>query len=266
MATALKMELNDDAAEIAALVARSRAAQAQIENYTQEQVDRLIRAMVWAVAKPGTAEMIAQHTVDETQLGNYDGKFLKIQRKTRATLMDIIDDKSVGVIEEDRERNIVKIAKPVGVIGALSPSTNPEATPVIKAISAIKGRNSIIVAPHPRAKLTNKLICDLMREAIVKMGAPADLVISIDIPSVNKTNELMIQCDRVLATGGAAMVTAAYSSGTPALGVGVGNAVITVDETADLDDAADKILHLQNARSGGVLFFGQCRDFGRCDL
>ncbi len=230
-----------DVTEIAALVARSRAAQAQIENYTQKQVDRLIRAMVWAVAKPGVAEMIAQHTVDETQLGNYDGKYLKIFRKTRATLMDIIDDKSVGVIEEDTARNLIKIAKPVGVIGALSPSTNPEATPVIKAISAVKGRNSIIIAPHPRAKLTNKLICDLMREAIVKMGAPADLVISIDIPSVNKTNELMIQCDRVLATGGGAMVTAAYSSGTPALGVGVGNAVITVDDTADLDDAAEKI-------------------------
>jgi len=197
--------------------------------------------MVWAVAEEETAKKIAQHTVDETQLGNYDGKYLKIFRKTRATLFDIIDDKSVGVLEEDTERNIVKIAKPVGVVGALSPSTNPEATPVIKAISAVKGRNSIIVAPHPRAKLTNKMICDLMRDAIEKMGAPADLVQSIDIPSVEKTNELMRQCDRVLATGGGAMVTAAYSSGTPALGVGVGNAVITVDETADLDDAATKI-------------------------
>ena len=229
------------AQEIAALVERSRKAQAQIENYTQEQVDALIRAMVWAVAKPGVAEKIAQFTVDETQLGNYDGKFLKISRKTRATLMDIIDDKSVGILEEDKERNIIKIAKPVGVIGALAPSTNPEATPVIKAIHAVKGRNSIIVAPHPRAKLTNKMICDLMREAIVAMGAPADLVIGIDTPSLEKTNELMKQCDRILATGGGAMVTAAYSSGTPALGVGVGNAVITVDDTADLDDAAEKI-------------------------
>mgnify|MGYP000418365600 FL=1 len=229
------------AEEIAALIKRSRAAQQQIEHYTQEQVDDLIRAMVWAVAKPGVAEEIAQFTVDETQLGNYDGKFLKIQRKTRATLMDIIDDKSVGILEEDPERNIVKIAKPMGVIGALAPSTNPEATPVIKAIHAVKGRNSIIVAPHPRAKLTNKKICDLMRDAIEKMGAPADLVIAIEIPSLETTNELMQQCDRVLATGGGAMVTAAYSSGTPALGVGVGNAVITVDDTADLDDAATKI-------------------------
>ena len=227
--------------EIEVLINRSREAQKQIENYTQEQVDELIRAMVWSVAKPGMAEEIAQFTVDETQLGNYDGKFLKIQRKTRATLMDIIDDKSVGILEEDSERAIVKIAKPMGVIGALSPSTNPEATPVIKSIHAVKGRNSIIVAPHPRAKLTNKKICDLMREAIVKCGAPADLVQAIERPRLELTNELMAQCDRVLATGGGAMVNAAYSSGTPALGVGVGNAVITVDDTADLDDAAEKI-------------------------
>lgn len=227
--------------EIAGLIERSRIAQEQISDYTQDQVNDLIRAMVWSVAEENVAKKIAQHTVDETQLGNYDGKFLKIFRKTRATLFDIIDDISVGIIEEDKVRNIVKIAKPMGVIGALSPSTNPEATPVIKAISAVKGRNSIIIAPHPRAKLTNKLICDLMRDAIVKMGAPADLVLSIDVPSVEKTTELMRQCDRVLATGGGAMVTAAYSSGTPALGVGVGNAVITVDETADLDDAAEKI-------------------------
>ncbi len=229
------------AEEVAALVERSRAAQQHIENYTQAQVDELIRAMVWSVARPGVAEEIAQFTVDETQLGNYDGKFLKIQRKTRATLMDIIHDKSVGVLEEDKERAIVKIAKPMGVIGALAPSTNPEATPVIKAIHAVKGRNSIIVAPHPRAKLTNKKICDLMRAALVKCGAPADLVIGIESPSLETTNELMRQCDRVLATGGGAMVTAAYSSGTPALGVGVGNAVVTVDETADLEDAANKI-------------------------
>jgi sulfoacetaldehyde dehydrogenase len=227
--------------EIQGLVERSRAAQAIIESYSQEQVDELIRGMVWAVARPGVAEELAQYAVDETELGNYAGKFLKIQRKTRATLMDIIDDKSVGILEEDPERALIKIAKPMGVIGALSPSTNPEATPVIKAIHAVKGRNSIIVAPHPRAKLTNKKICDLMREALVTLGAPADLVIAIETPSLESTNELMRQCDRVLATGGGAMVTAAYSSGTPALGVGVGNAVITVDETADLDDAANKI-------------------------
>ncbi|WP_156841395.1 aldehyde dehydrogenase family protein [Novosphingobium aquimarinum] len=238
--------------EVAELVARSRKAQAQIEHATQEQVDTWIKGMVYAVCKPGMDEEIARETVEETQLGNYEGKFKKISVKTRATLYDIIDDKSVGIIEELPERNIVKIAKPVGVIGALSPSTNPEATPVIKAISAVKGRNSIIVCPHPRAKFVNAKICGLMRDALEKMGAPADLVIAIERPSVEKTNEVMKQCDRVLATGGGAMVTAAYSSGTPALGVGVGNAVITVDDTADLDDAAAKILlskTLDNAAS-----------------
>lgn len=227
--------------QIAELVARSRAAQKQIEHYTQEQVDVLITAMVYAVAREDRSEEIAQFTLDETRLGNYSGKYLKIHKKTRATLLDIINDKSVGIIEEDAERNIVKIAKPIGVIGALSPSTNPEATPVIKGIHAVKGRNSIIVAPHPRAKLTNKKICDYMRDALRRCGAPEDLVLYIETPSLELTNELMAQCDRVLATGGGAMVTAAYSSGTPALGVGVGNACITVDDTADLDEAAEKI-------------------------
>lgn len=238
--TVMSQDNTEAKALIADLVARSRAAQKQIEHYSQEQVDALIRAMVWSVAKPGIAEEIAQFTVDETQLGNYDGKFLKIQRKTRATLLDIIHDRSVGIIEEYPDRNIRVLAKPLGVIGALAPSTNPEATPVIKGIHAVKGRNSIIVAPHPRAKLTNKKICDLMRAALKKMGAPEDLVIGIETPSLESTNELMRQCDLVLATGGGAMVNAAYSSGTPALGVGVGNAVITVDDTADLDAAAEK--------------------------
>ena len=243
MATVEKTaETSSVATEVAALIERSRKAQAQIENATQEQVDRWIRGMVYAVCKPGMDEELARETVEETQLGNYEGKFKKISIKTRAALMDIIDDKSVGVIEEIPERNIVKIAKPVGVIGALTPSTNPEATPVIKAICAVKGRNSIIICPHPRAKFVNAKICNLMREALEKLGAPADLVIPIEQPSVERTNEVMKQCDRVLATGGTPMVKAAYSSGTPALGVGVGNAVITVDDTADLDDAAEKIL------------------------
>lgn len=231
----------DAAREIAAMVERARAAQAQIENYSQAQVDELIKAMVWSCCQPGVAEAIATHTLEETQLGDYNGKYAKIFTKTRAALMDIIDDKSVGIIEEDKKRNIVKIAKPVGVIGALSPSTNPEATPVIKGINAVKGRNAIIVAPHPRAKLTNKLIVDNMRAALVKMGAPADLVQAIELPSLETTDELMKQCDLILATGGPAMVSAAYSSGTPALGVGAGNAVITVDDTANLAEAAEKI-------------------------
>ena len=155
----------EEAQEIREKVARARAAQQQIANYTQEQVDELIRGMVWSCCQPGVAEEIAKLTVEETQLGDYNGKFTKISVKTRAALLDIINDKSIGVIEEDKERNIVKIAKPVGVIGALAPSTNPEATPVIKAINSVKGRNAIIIAPHPRAKVTNKTIVDNMRVA-----------------------------------------------------------------------------------------------------
>ena len=241
MAAKKEIANTPEAQQVAKMMERARAAQALINDYSQEQIDELITAMVWAVAKPGVAEKIAQHTLEETQLGNYAGKFAKISVKTRAALMDIIDDKSVGVIEVDEDRNLVKIAKPIGVIGALSPSTNPEATPVIKGINAVKGRNAIIVCPHPRAKLTNKMIVDLMREAITKMGAPADLVQAIDVPSLELTNEVMAQCDLVMATGGSAMVQAAYSSGTPAYGVGAGNAVITVDETANIKEAAEKI-------------------------
>lgn len=235
------MAQSDDAAEVSVRIERARAAQAEIEDYTQAQVDRLIRGMVWSCGRPGVAEELARHALEETQLGDYAGKFAKMNYKTRAALMDIINDRSVGIIEEDPERNLVKIAKPVGVIGALAPSTNPEATPVIKAINAVKARNAIIVAPHPRAKLTNKLIVDRMRDALQKLGAPADLVQDIGKVSLERTNELMKQCDLIWATGGAGMVKAAYSSGTPALGVGAGNAVITVDESANLDEAAEKI-------------------------
>jgi len=211
---AIMQRARADAQEMAAIMQRARAAQAQIEDYSQDQVNELIRGMVWSCCQPGVAEEIARHTLEETQLGDYNGKFLKINTKTRAALMDIIDDVSVGILEEDTERNIIKIAKPVGVVGALSPSTNPEATPVIKAINAVKGRNAIVIAPHPRAKLTNKMIIDNMRAALVALGAPADLVQDVGTVSIERTEELMKQCDLILATGGAGMVKAAYSSGT----------------------------------------------------
>ena len=241
MVTPETVALPEEVAEVESLIERARVAQVAIADYTQEQVDELIRAMVWSCAQPGVAEELAQQTLDETQLGDYNGKFAKISVKTRASLMDILPDKSVGIIEEDTERNIIKICKPIGVIGALSPSTNPEATPVIKSINAVKGRNAIVIAPHPRAKFINMTIVNKMREALVKMGAPADLVQTMAQPSIGKTEELMRQCDVILATGGPGMVSAAYSSGTPALGVGAGNAVITVDDTADLVDTAEKI-------------------------
>ncbi len=227
--------------DINILIERARAAQQLIEGYTQAQVDELITTMVWFVARAGAAEEIAELAVEETRLGNYEGKLSKMSAKCRAALADIIHDKSVGVIEEDKERQLIKIAKPVGVVGALTPTTHPEASPVIKAISAVKGRNAIIIAPHPRAKKTCQLVCEYMRDALEACGAPRDLVINMAEPTLEHTAELMKQVDVILATGGAAMVKAAYSSGTPAFGVGAGNAVITVDETANLEDSAAKI-------------------------
>jgi sulfoacetaldehyde dehydrogenase len=228
-------------ADINILMQRARAAQQHLEACTQEQVDELITAMVWFVARSGAAEEIAELAVAETRLGNYEGKLSKMASKCRAALADIIHEQSVGVIEVDNERALVKIAKPMGVVGALTPTTHPEASPVIKAISAVKGRNAIIIAPHPRARNTCQLVCEYMRDALEACGAPRDLVINMLEPTLEHTGELMKQVDVILATGGAAMVKAAYSSGTPAFGVGAGNAVITVDETADLDDAVAKI-------------------------
>ncbi|MDK2917809.1 MAG: sulfoacetaldehyde dehydrogenase [Candidatus Petromonas sp.] len=227
---------------VSGLIERARKAQAQIEDYSQEQVDTLVKAIAWEIVKEENSKKISELAVEESQLGNYEGKYTKLQKKVRGTLRDLNEAKSVGIIEEDKEKGLLKIAKPVGVIGALVPCTNPEATPVIKAMNAIKGRNAIIFAPHPRTKKTNTLIINTMREALKKYGAPEDLLIPIEEPTMEISGELMKQCDLIVATGGSGMVKAAYSSGTPAYGVGAGNAVVVVDETADLKEAANKIM------------------------
>ncbi|WP_304943492.1 acylating sulfoacetaldehyde dehydrogenase [Vallitalea guaymasensis] len=223
------------------LITRAKKAQEVAESFTQEQVDELIKAIAWEVVQEDTAREIATLAVTESQLGNYEGKYSKLMKKVRGALRDMKDEKSVGIIERIPEKGIVKFAKPVGVIGALVPCTNPEATPVIKAMNAIKGRNAIVFAPHPRTKKTNKYIVDIMRATLKKYNAPEDLIITIEEPSLELSNELMKQCDLVVATGGSGMVKSAYSSGTPAYGVGAGNAVVIVDETADIKDAAHKI-------------------------
>lgn len=227
---------------IANLVERSRKAQAIAESYSQEKVDELVTAIVWNIVKDGPAQIISQMAVDESQMGNYESKYAKLMTKCKGTLRDMLGGKSVGVIEKDEKKGIFKVAKPVGVVAGILPCTNPEATPVIKAIIAIKTRNSIILAPHPRTKKTNAYIVDLIRETLKKYDAPEDLVIGIEKPSLDLTNELMKQCDLVVATGGGALVKSAYSSGTPAYGVGQGNSVVVVDETADLKDAANKVM------------------------
>jgi sulfoacetaldehyde dehydrogenase len=227
---------------VAEVVARARAAQAAIADYTQEQVDELCTAVAWAVARPERAEALAKLAVDEGGFGTYDDKVTKIKKRVLGVLGDMRTVRTVGVVAEDPARGLVKIAKPVGVVAALIPTTGPDATPPVKALFALKGRNAIVLAPHPRTKDTTAAVVAHMREACVQVGAPADLIQTIAEPSIAKTQELMTQADLVVATGGAAMVKAAYSSGTPAYGVGVGNAVHVVDETADLDDAAAAIV------------------------
>jgi sulfoacetaldehyde dehydrogenase len=228
-------------AEIAEIMTRARAAQQAIESYTQEQTDDLCAAVAWAVARPDRAEAMAKLAVDEGGFGTYADKVIKINKRVLGALADMRDTRTVGVVEEDPARGLVKIAKPVGVVAALIPTTGPDATPPMKTLFALKGRNAIVVAPHPRTAETTASVVAAMREACEQVGAPADLVQMLDRPSLAKTQELMRQADLVVATGGAGMVKAAYSSGTPAYGVGVGNAVHVVDETADLDDAADAI-------------------------
>jgi sulfoacetaldehyde dehydrogenase len=227
---------------IAGLVKRARVAQAVAESFTQEKVDELVTAIVWNIVKDGPAQEISRLAVEESSMGNYESKYAKLMVKCKGTLRDMLGEKSVGVIERDDSKGIVKIAKPIGVVGAIIPCTNPEATPVIKAIMGIKTRNAVIFAPHPRTKKTNAVIVENMRATLKHYGAPEDLLIAIKEPTMESTGELMRQCDLVLATGGGAMVKAAYSSGTPAYGVGQGNSVIVVDETADLKDAANKTM------------------------
>ena len=228
--------------EVAAVVARARAAARAIEDYSQEQVDELVTAVAWAVVRKDHAEALARLAVDEGGFGNYVDKVTKINRRVTGVLADMTGLRTVGVVEEAPDQGLVKIAKPVGVVAALIPTTGPDATPPVKALFALKGRNAIICAPHPRTQKATEAVAGFMRAACEQVGAPADLVQSLAAPSLAKTQELMRQADLVVATGGAGMVRAAYSSGTPAYGVGVGNAVHVVDETADLADAASAIL------------------------
>jgi sulfoacetaldehyde dehydrogenase len=226
---------------IADVLARARAAQAAIDNWTQEQVDELCTAVAWSVCRPDRAQNLAMIAVDEGGFGNYDDKVTKIGRRITGALADMLPVRTVGVVERNDARGLVKIAKPVGVVAALIPTTGPDATPPLKALFALKGRNAIIMSPHPRTAGTTQAVVDCMREACVLVGAPADLIQTVPSPSVARTKELMAGADLVVATGGAGMVKAAYSSGTPAYGVGVGNSVHVVDETADLADAAQAI-------------------------
>ncbi len=224
------------------LVRRARAAMAAFADADQARVDEAVTALAWSIYKPEHAKELATLAVADTKLGNVPDKIIKKQRKTFGTLRDLLRVKSVGIVEEDKKLGITKWAKPVGLVCAITPSTNPGATPVNKAMMAIKGRNAIVIAASPAGLKTTMRAVELMRAELKKVGAPEDLVQILPPPaSKDMTQALMQKADLVVATGSQDNVRRAYSSGTPAIGVGTGNVPVIVDETADLDDAAKKI-------------------------
>ncbi|MDZ4136152.1 MAG: aldehyde dehydrogenase family protein [Paracoccaceae bacterium] len=220
-----------------AMIARARKAMDQIAGYDQAQVDRLARALGWNCGNEATFVRIAQMGVDESGIGDREGRAGK-RFKILGVLRDALRGKSVGVIEEDEARGLTKIAKPAGVIASLIPTTNPELTPPVTGIYAIKCKDAVIFSPHPRARKTTFEMVRVMRETLKKLGAPEDIFQCVEFPSIPMTSYLMAQCDLTLATGGPAMVKAAYSSGKPAFGVGAGNSTMVIDETADIREAA----------------------------
>lgn len=219
------------------LLARAQAAMEAVKDYDQERVDRICRAIGWATANEKTFTRLAQMGVDESGLGDRDGRPGK-RFKIMGVLRDALRQKSIGVVEEDPVKGIVKYAKPAGVIASLIPTTNPALTPPVTAIYALKCRDAVIFSPHPRSKMTTNETVRVMRETLKKLGAPEDLVQCVEHPSIPLTQELMSICDLTMATGGKLMVEAAYSSGRPAYGVGAGNSTIVIDETADVAEAA----------------------------
>ena len=229
--------------EVAALVARARAAQAVANGYDQVRVDELVSAAGWAIIEPARNRALAELAVADTGIGNVEDKVRKNHRKTLGLLRDLHGAKSVGVIAEDAANGITEIARPVGVVCAVTPSTNPAATPANKIINALKGRNAVIIAPSPKGWATCAKLLEYIHAAFDRIGAPRDLVQVLPQP-IGKaaTLALMAACDLVVATGSQANVRAAYASGTPAFGVGAGNVAGIVDETADLALAAARIL------------------------
>lgn len=229
--TAQELQMMDD------MFAKANAAAKVIETYDQQRVDKLIQAVAWSVVNLQTWKPLAYEAVEETGLGDPVGKMNK-RGKVRGILRDSLRAKSVGAIEEIPEKGLTKYAKPVGVIASLVPTTNPVLTPVGQAIYAIKARDVVIFSPHPRAKAVTKKAIDIMRAALVREGAPADILQCVEKPSIPMTKELMSRANLVIATGGRPMVKSAYSSGTPAYGSGAGNSTMIIDETADVKEAA----------------------------
>jgi sulfoacetaldehyde dehydrogenase len=217
------------------LRARADAAMRAVEAYGQAEIDRLCRAVAWAGGNEATAAGLAQMSVDESGMGSPEPRR---RAKVLGVLRDALRQKSIGIIEEIPDKGIVKYAKPAGVIASLIPVTSPYVTPIGIAIYAVKCKDAVIFSPHPGSRKTTNETVRVMRAALRKLGAPEDLLQCVERPSIPLANELMRLCDLTIATGGPAMVKAAYSSGKPAYGVGAGTSTMVIDDTADIVEAA----------------------------
>lgn len=221
---------------VQAKIENARKALEQIKDYTQEQVDELVYQGAKIIYE--NAEPLAKLAVEETELGKYEDKICK-NTDTPTVFYDYLKDKkSVGIIKEIPEEGLLEVAHPVGVIAAITPATNPTVTPLGNFMHAIKGKNALVISPSPRAEKTTTDTVNLIREALDKCGAPMDLIQVIENTTMDKSRELMELSDLIIATGGPGLTKAAYSSGTPAYGVGPGNPPVILDRGFDLVEAA----------------------------
>ena len=243
------------------LVARSRAAQQKIAHYTQAQTDALVKLCGRAIYD--NAELLAQEAVEEGGLGNVPSKIAKMKNGMAVAYQFLKGKKSVGVIRVDEDLHVVNFAKPMGVIACITPSTNPTSTVGGNGMYALKCRNSIIFAPHPRTKNCTVHAVNLVREALRRAGEPEDLFLAIESPTMELTQTLMRDADVVVATGGPGMIKAAYSSGRPSYGVGQGNVQVIVDTDCreEYDVIAENVTN-SRIRDNGVPC--TCEQFVTC--
>ena len=247
------MELDRDLASIQEardLVRKAQAAQAVLAEMNQQQVDRIVAAM--ARAAEGAAQKLAQMAVSDTGFGKECDKITKNLFAARTVYNYIKDAKTIGVIREDTEKKMLEVAIPVGVVAGLVPSTNPTSTTIFKALISVKAGNALIVSPHPSALNCIGEAVRILNAAAVEAGAPDGLVTMMTIPTLGGTAELMKRSNMIIATGGSAMVKAAYSSGTPALGVGPGNVPAYIERTADIPNAVRRIIASKTFDNGTI--------------
>ncbi len=240
----------DSVEKLEEAIARTREAQKVFATYTQAEVDKIFLAAASAADKARIP--LAKMAVEETGMGVVEDKVIKNHYAAEYIYNAYKDTKTCGVIEEDKAFGIKKIAEPIGVIGAVIPTTNPTSTAIFKCLLALKTRNAIIISPHPRAKNSTIAAAKLVLEAAVAAGAPEGIIDWIDVPSLDMTNLVMKESDIILATGGPGMVKAAYSSGKPALGVGAGNTPAIIDESADILKAVNSIIHSKTFDNGMI--------------